>query len=1020
MKKLTILLFLFCVLFPVSAFAQMDEFGPFGKNKVIWEKEKENFYQSEHIDFYHALDLNDEAQRQIFADHVKKAEDTYNFLSSFHDRGIEKRFSAFIYVTHSRGFEQSNLREYIIPHDVAGFANPGLLVTKLDFPKRFGYTLGAHEMEHDFQMEIMGVQKIGSAFLGFYRSNCFVEGGAEYLGSIFNSYTSDDTRRIHQRGVAANPEKDLPTWRALEGDLENPYTMCSMIFEFIDDKFGREKLKEFYNRALKEKNSTLIDILKDVTLGEISSPERFDEPHRDYWRNIYGKDMLDRPRPYQNTENFSGSHVLPPEFYYPVVSPTLCDEKIVAFSYQKNGVTLISFKIPPKDKSEYVEDRDKNKKDLNAKSLAEKPEKLIENLTPHLPPGNGFEYLVVQKLENWTLSGSDAYCGKIDGEERVVFFGRKNRDNALFILNPNSKSEDKIEKAIELPLDQAFSPVVSLDGKKVFFSAAHNGTRDIYELEIENRNIRNLTNDKSFDTAPDVSPDGKKLVYVGKDVDFDKLFLLDLETLNKKQITFNRFNDGSPSWSNDGITILYTSDEDNRIWNIYSLDLETQVVRQLSSFFGGVFTPKFAKNEKDRIFTSVYWQYDQYLDNIFVNFELFELRIKKPYREYVMADKKENMAWAFVPNDLFSLVLDEGQIRNPAKPLKKWSLSGGKFNLGLSNYLKGFGYGGFEISDIKENNIYSTVFAFSGIYFRLIDFAYLNREKRLNWGYGFYNHKLPLAYFKWNSIKDFPNQFVFNHTLGDKTSANIFAQYSLSKFARIETSFNLERRNFEAWINKEIIKEFSEYFTDTDKQFFNFFKKSRGFNASFSGSLVRDTVLYSYATEGPIHGNAARVNFEIAPPLGFKNTKEYMTLSFDYRRYKRISDGSLLAFNVRSLQSSRAMGDYVIMGGDATLKTYPFGYLAGNQVIYGSAELRFPFIDAVVFPGGIALGPIRSFLFTDYALAKFSDENFPTQKGASLGIGFQFAGLNYVFAWRELDKFKKRVPDFYISKGWNF
>jgi outer membrane protein assembly factor BamA len=261
---------------------------------------------------------------------------------------------------------------------------------------------------------------------------------------------------------------------------------------------------------------------------------------------------------------------------------------------------------------------------------------------------------------------------------------------------------------------------------------------------------------------------------------------------------------------------------------------------------------------------------------------------------------------------------------------------------------------------------------------------------------------------------------VFNYTVGDETGAGVFASYPISKFTRIETGFNLEKRNFEVFIDEEVIKEFPEYFSDTDKQFFNFFKKSNGFNTSFSTSFVRDTVLYSYLAQGPIHGNAARVNFEVAPPLGFKNGKGYTTLSFDYRRYKRISDGSLFALNVRGLRSSRAMGDYVIMGGDAALKAYPFGYLAGNQVVYGSAELRFPFIDAVVFPGRMALGPIRSFLFADYALAKFSSENFPIQKGASLGVGFQFAGFNYVFAWRELDKFKKQVPDFYISKGWNF
>ena len=165
---------------------------------------------------------------------------------------------------------------------------------------------------------------------------------------------------------------------------------------------------------------------------------------------------------------------------------------------------------------------------------------------------------------------------------------------------------------------------------------------------------------------PAVSPDGSRLVYVGSDGDFQDLFLYDVRAGTEEQITFGRFNDSSPSWSDDGSTLVYTSDEADQIWNLYTLELSTRTVKQWTEFMGQVQTPLFARDSLDVVYSTVFFDDDQYQDQIYSNFKIFEIKLKKPIRQYIVADRKESSDYVFNPNrDLFKLQLDSNQLLNP-------------------------------------------------------------------------------------------------------------------------------------------------------------------------------------------------------------------------------------------------------------------------------------------------------------------------------------------------------------------
>ena len=990
MKKMMFFGLCILVLLPVSGFGQIiNDFESFGKNKVIYEKSLDKFYPSGHFDIWYSLDLTDADQKKIFEDIVAILENVYASISFLFDHEIKEKVPIMLYKTHSE-FESTNIIVEFLSEGVGAFVEHkrNRMVLKGDFSPTLTKSIVTHELMHSFQFSILK----SSALLDKIISNIslptgFIEGGAEFIASLYTPHTRDDLRKINQRTDAGNPELFLPTWERFTKDQADPYAQWEMIFEFLEEKYGLGV--EFEILGLKNHKKELSELIEELTNGDIpnpkNNPEVFDRKHRDFWRDKYAQSMLKSQRPYEKEKSFEGKNITPEDLPFGILSFTISPDgkEAAVLSPQKNGISAVTFSLS----------------DDKAK---------IKNLTSDFPPNN-FEYIVSQRGNTWPFNGSDITRSPV--ERKIAYFARKGKDHNLFLSDVDHSNKFR---EIKISYDQAFSPAFSQDGKKIYFSASKNAVRDIYELDLNTLRFLNLTQDLNFDTAPAVSPNGKFIAYVAFDGDFQKLFLLDLKTKEKKQLTFNRHNEDSPYFLDDR-TIIYTSDEKNEIWNIYTIDIETNEVKRWTEFFGGAFTPKPIPNSENEIASIVFWPYDQFRSQIYKNFEIYRLKLKEPLSSYVMENKSENMIYAFRWFHALSEVLDENQITYPAKPPKKWFLSSGGANVGLNSYWGAFGYGTINLSDITENHIYNGGFAFHGNNFRLINFSYLNREKRLNWGYGFYNHKLPLRYLHWNIQKGSPDQYVLNQTSGEDYGVKTFVQYPLSKFDRVEFSLGFEKRKFLVPFDNTIFEKFPDFFTDNDHQFFDFFNKSKGKNANFSAAYVRDTVLYSGAVQGPLHGNALRAGVEVS--------HNYYSLLLDYRRYKRLSDGALLAFRLSGIQSSRPTGDYLLLGGDNTLRAYPYGFVAGNQVAYGSAEIRFPFVDAVVFPGGIGIGPIRGFLFADYAWANFNNlgnRKFPSQKGVSMGPGISFMGLNFVWAWRKIDGFSGAKKDFYISRGWNF
>jgi Tol biopolymer transport system component len=87
-----------------------------------------------------------------------------------------------------------------------------------------------------------------------------------------------------------------------------------------------------------------------------------------------------------------------------------------------------------------------------------------------------------------------------------------------------------------------------------------------------------IKDDSTGLVQPSVSPDGKKIAFTARAIDpvngnnFD-IYVVDIDGKNKRQITFHPGNDYCPEWSNDGNSIYFVSQRGNKegyhcIWNV--------------------------------------------------------------------------------------------------------------------------------------------------------------------------------------------------------------------------------------------------------------------------------------------------------------------------------------------------------------------------------------------------------------------------------------------------------------------
>jgi len=955
------LLFILILSFVQGLTAQYIYFPYYGKNKVQYKKFHWKHYQTEHFDIYY---YHDDLERlKIIAE---LAESAYRRISQEIKHELSATVPLIFYSTFTE-FEQTNL--FRVSEGVLGVAEPVLYRIALhgDLAVDEMEDLIEHELTHIFEYDLLWGSPGGALYAVSAPPLWVFEGFSEYNTRNWSAWSSLIVRdavlndRIPELTKSGQMLSRYPLPR------DPAYDFGHAIYEFIEAKFGKSGIREFWQSM---KNSPLIGKRDPIKRAFGLTYKEFNHAFKKYLR--------EKNRPYllrENPEDYSLP--LGPEFplnpYYFSFSHTL--------SPSGDIVAAITYNVKDAD--------------IDIIMISTKDGRIIRNITK----GFTWKYENI-KFEIDPSKGRDLDWSA-DGDQ-IAFFGRSGEKYALFILNALN---GKIIRKIKIPYDQPSSPRFHPQKKQLFFTAFRNGRHDIFRLDLESEEIVNLTNDDLFEKAPAISPNGQQIAYTIRLKAYDKLFLSPIDDLkDKTQLTFGRGHTISPEFNASGEEIFFSGDA-RGAYNIYSLNLKTGELKRYTDVRTGNFFPlPHPQNPKKIIFLSFNKG----------AFQIFGPEDLEPTVEKTIVFAKRPPEYKFKKYEpIISVEINPNKIKSYTGIGKLYLTSRPPVDAIVAT--DGSIYGGSAIvfSDLLADHTFYLM-AYQVQSFRSYYFSYINQRNRLQFStsafqYTFYYY--PDFYYYDPALYSL---LTYRDAIATRkvSGINLSAYYPFNKFYRAEGS--LTYSHYEEDFYDPYMISYLHFFNRR----FNYFWNGNLLAASFS--LVGETTHFKYY--GPAAGNTFSLSISQTIPVSqsfFQNT----TGQVDLRQYLYLGSDALLAFRFVGFMS-RGKNPYIFyFGGNNQVRSSYFYNLIGNEGWYANLEFRFPLVNSASTIIG-QIGPVRGTMFLDLARAKLKgypakfyrftgDLRHPLKEFDALGsYGF---GLEFFFLGLPIHlDFVKRieVPDF--------
>jgi Tol biopolymer transport system component len=117
----------------------------------------------------------------------------------------------------------------------------------------------------------------------------------------------------------------------------------------------------------------------------------------------------------------------------------------------------------------------------------------------------------------------------------------------------------------------------------IAFTSNRDGTKQIYLMNADGTNVRQLTHGAGDASIDDWSPDGSHLLGQGKHGAFEEVFVMNADASGLTWLTSDAHNTGGATWSPDGARIAYNVDtHDNGCYEVFLMDADGSGAQRLT------------------------------------------------------------------------------------------------------------------------------------------------------------------------------------------------------------------------------------------------------------------------------------------------------------------------------------------------------------------------------------------------------------------------------------------------------
>ncbi len=1001
------------VILSVPSWGHAQEFG---KNKIQYKSFDWLYLQTSHFDIY--FYQGGEELAYFVAEYSEKA---YREIQKDFRHQLHKRIPVILYNSHN-DFQQTNVILDLLGEGVGGFTE--FFKQRVVLPHTGSLEEYRHVLHHEITHAIMMDMLYGGVVESLVRRQYFfepplwlVEGLAEY-----ESLGWDKNADMFMRDASISGY--LQPLRYVGGYMV--YKQGQSVLRYIAEKYGGQKLGEIISKAKLHRNMEKA-LKSSIGVGVEELDEEWSKWLRlEYWPEIARRqEAADFSRQLtDHTEDGSNFNLRP------------------AFSPQGDRLAFFS------DRSDYT--------DIYLISAIDG--EVLDRLVKGERTGDLESLLYFRSSISWSPDGS-----------QIAFVAQSAGSNVLNLLNVKRK---KVVRKYRFPLDLICSPAWSPKGDRIVFNGLTNGHSDLYLLELDSGQLSRLTEGRYDDTDPAWSPDGDHLLFAsdrptqaGSEMDTTFLYgkydiyLMDLSTRQVKALIQGPGQQRSPSWSPQGNKICYVSDQ-NGINNLYIYDVEAVESYPISDVIGGCFAPSWSPDGKRLAFSYFHkggWDLYVLKAPLDRRLEVAELE-PTPFVANLQKDEEQTVSEA--PGPPAEVPADSGAAVYQLATLEKDSLltqhkaddqdlfpadttvvpmGPRKYRVkftpdvlsGTVGYDTYYGFQGesiLAISDLMGNHRF---FLLTSLFYSLSEsdfqLAYYYLPRRIDYGIGLFHLK---NYF----VDDWDRLFsdrLYGGFLSLSRPFNRFNRLDMSLLA-----LTIDRYYYDPPYDDSLTRLYQ-----------------------LAGSLVNDTVLWG--NTGPVNGARMKLTAEYAPPIS-GNTKSYLTVYFDRRRYidyrkrynfvYRLAGGASMGQDPQKfylggtanwLGGNYYRGDQYYRVEDiyfatrmTPLRGYDYNEIQGTRFGLLNLEFRYPFIDYLLvhWPLRFGISRVNGVLFYDIgsaweetkAFKGGSTEGGPHLKDLKTGFGFGMRAnlgifvLRFDTAWKTDFDMVSSKPKTYFSLGAEF